>query len=86
MPVPRYHLNLFWSAEDEAWIADVPDLGSVSAHGEKPARALREVGVAVEAAVAVLRAGNWHACPESLATGRQSMPPAIDETKPDTEG
>jgi predicted RNase H-like HicB family nuclease len=55
MPVPRYHINLFWSEEDDAWIADVPDLGSVSAHGESAMDALREVEVAIEAAVAVLR-------------------------------
>ena len=55
MPAPRYHINLFWSDKDEAWIADVPDLRSVSAHGETAADALREVEIAVEAAVAVLR-------------------------------
>lgn len=22
----RYHINLFWSDEDECWVADVPDL------------------------------------------------------------
>lgn len=55
MSLPRYHINLFWSDEDEAWIADVPDLGSVSAHGESAAEALHEVEMAIEAAVAVLR-------------------------------
>ena len=26
MNEPHYHINLFWSAEDECWIAEVPDL------------------------------------------------------------
>ena len=45
----RYHINIFWSAEDEAWIADVPDLRYCSAHGDSPAEALREVEEAVAA-------------------------------------
>ena len=34
MNEPHYHINLFWSAEDECWIADVPDLKPCSAHGD----------------------------------------------------
>jgi len=44
----RYHINLFWSAEDECWIADVPDLRPCSAHGGTPAEAIAEAEVAVE--------------------------------------
>ena len=32
----RYHINIFWSDEDECWIADVPDLRYCSAHGATP--------------------------------------------------
>jgi len=46
---PRYHINLFWSDEDEAWIADVPDLTYCSAHGPTPGKALHEVQVAMQA-------------------------------------
>jgi predicted RNase H-like HicB family nuclease len=45
---PRYHINLFWSNEDNCWIADVPDLKYCSAHGDTAAEALEEVGVAIE--------------------------------------
>ena len=45
----EYHINLFWSAEDECWIADIPDLKFCSAHGETPDEALREVQVAKKA-------------------------------------
>ena len=45
----RYHINLFWSAEDECWVADVPDLRFCSAFGDSPETAVREVQVAMRA-------------------------------------
>jgi predicted RNase H-like HicB family nuclease len=44
----RYHINVFWSAEDDCWIADVPDLRSCSAHGDTPSEAIAEAEVAIE--------------------------------------
>lgn len=44
----RYHINLFWSADDECWIADVPDLRPCSAHGETPSEAIAEAETAIE--------------------------------------
>ena len=44
----RYHFNIFWSHEDQAFIADIPDLECCSAHGSTPQDALREVLVAQE--------------------------------------
>lgn len=38
-----YHVNLFYSDEDEGYIADIPDLKNCSAFGETPEKALREV-------------------------------------------
>ena len=32
----KYHIDLFWSEEDGAWIADVPDLQSCSTFGDMP--------------------------------------------------
>lgn len=51
----RYHVNLFWSDEDEAWIADAPDLKSCSALGDTPEEALREIEVAIEAWIEAAR-------------------------------
>ncbi len=45
---PKYHINVFWSAIDDCWIADVPDLKPCSAHGDTPAEAVAEAGVAIE--------------------------------------
>ncbi|HEX8181795.1 MAG TPA: type II toxin-antitoxin system HicB family antitoxin [Pyrinomonadaceae bacterium] len=38
-----YHINIFYSEEDEGYIADVPDLLMCSAFGQTPAEALAEV-------------------------------------------
>ena len=38
-----YHINIFYSEEDEGYIADVPDLKFCSAFGETPEQALAEV-------------------------------------------
>ncbi len=41
-----YHINIFFSQEDEGYIADVPDLPMCSAFGKTPAEALAEVKTA----------------------------------------
>jgi predicted RNase H-like HicB family nuclease len=41
--VKDYHINLFYSEEDEGYIADIPDLKRCSAFGETPEMALQEV-------------------------------------------
>lgn len=38
-----YHINIFYSDENEGYIADIPDLNYCSAFGEKPEMALAEV-------------------------------------------
>lgn len=48
MSQPRYHINLFWSSEDECWIADVPDLKPCSAHGDTPEEAIANIQNAIE--------------------------------------
>ena len=47
MPVV-YPINVFWSDEDEAWVADVPDLDFCSAVGDTPHEAVSDVEVAIE--------------------------------------
>ncbi len=43
-----YHINIFYSEEDECYIADIPDLKYCSAHGDTQQEALREVLLAKE--------------------------------------
>lgn len=44
-----YHINIFYSEDDEAYIADIPDLKYCSAHGATPQEALAEVLIARDA-------------------------------------
>ena len=41
-----YHINIFYSDEDQATIADIPDLKYCSASAETPQQALQEVLIA----------------------------------------
>jgi predicted RNase H-like HicB family nuclease len=43
-----YHINIFYSAEDGCYVADIPDLETCSAFGDTPAEALAELEVAKE--------------------------------------
>ncbi len=47
--VSDYHINIFYSAEDAAYVADIPDLASCSAVGATPEQALAAVEIAKEA-------------------------------------
>ncbi|WP_324282254.1 type II toxin-antitoxin system HicB family antitoxin [Cyanobacterium aponinum UTEX 3221] len=44
-----YHINIFYSEEDQGYIADIPDLKFCSAYGETPEEALQEVLIAKKA-------------------------------------
>ncbi|HOC31249.1 MAG: type II toxin-antitoxin system HicB family antitoxin [Armatimonadetes bacterium] len=50
-----YHINIFYSEEDDGYIADIPDLEHCSAFGDTPAQALRELEIAREAWLAAAR-------------------------------
>ena len=50
-----YHINIFYSSEDEGYIADIPDLSACSAFGETPDAALREVEIAKTAWIEAAR-------------------------------
>ena len=44
-----YHINIFFSEEDECYVADIPDLEHCSAFGDTPEAALHEVEIAKSA-------------------------------------
>jgi predicted RNase H-like HicB family nuclease len=56
--VKDYHINIFYSEEDEGYIADIPDLKFCSAFGETPEEALRQVQIAKAAWLEAVRAEN----------------------------
>ncbi|MDI6782033.1 MAG: type II toxin-antitoxin system HicB family antitoxin [bacterium] len=51
-----YHVNVFYSEEDEGYIADIPDLKHCSAFGKTPEEALGEALKAKEAWLEAARA------------------------------
>jgi predicted RNase H-like HicB family nuclease len=54
--VKDYHINVFYSEEDQGYIADIPDLKYCSAFGATPEEALAEVLKAKAAWLATARA------------------------------
>ncbi|MEO5937763.1 MAG: type II toxin-antitoxin system HicB family antitoxin [Sphingomonas sp.] len=59
MSDPHYHINLFWSDEDDCWIADVPDLRFCTTHGDSPTTALANVRDAINGWLEVARDQNF---------------------------
>ncbi|MDN5860905.1 MAG: type II toxin-antitoxin system HicB family antitoxin [Pseudonocardia sp.] len=51
-----YHINVFFSASDGGYVADIPDLHACSAFGESPEEAVAEVVRARDAWLDVARA------------------------------
>lgn len=51
-----YHINIFYSKDDDGYIADIPDLEACSAFGETPEEALRQVEIAKAAWLEAARA------------------------------
>ncbi len=49
MKFPDYHINVFYSEEEECYVADIPDLTFCSAFGDTPEEAMKEVLIAKEA-------------------------------------
>jgi len=51
-----YHINIFYSEDDEGYIADIPDLEACSAFGETPGGALHAVQKAKDLWIEAARA------------------------------
>ncbi len=61
----EYPIVVFYSEDDEGYIADISDLKHCSAFGDTPQEALEEVLIAKEAWLEAARANNitgWAAC------------------------
>jgi predicted RNase H-like HicB family nuclease len=80
--IHKYHINLFWSEPDNAWVADVPDLQSCSAFGDTPAAALAEIEQAIKAWLAAAREDGLPI--PSPTTARRHAQPAEAADRPST--
>ena len=48
MPKPRYEVIIYWSEEDQAFVAEVPELPGCSADGKTYQEALANVEVVIQ--------------------------------------
>ena len=55
----KYHINVFYSEDDESFIATVPDLKGCSAFGETPEEALKEVLIAQKLWLETVADSGW---------------------------
>ncbi len=55
----RYGFHVFWSDEDDAYIAIVPGFEGVSAHGDTAEEALHEVQIALQLVVESYEDAGW---------------------------
>ncbi len=51
----RYEVIVYWSAEDEVYIAEVPELPGCAAHGGTPSKALSQAQRAISLWLATAR-------------------------------
>ncbi len=52
-------MRVFWSAEDDGYIALCPELGDLSAFGKTPEDAVKELDQAIDLALQTYRAEGW---------------------------
>ena len=52
----KYELIIWWSAEDEVFVVEVPELPGCVAHGETPEQAVKNVGDAIDLWIEVAKA------------------------------
>ena len=80
-----HHLNVFWSDEDDCYVADLPDFEYCSAFGDTPEEALAEVLIAkkgwIETAIPAGSISARQSASRLTADGQaRSPPPAFPET------
>jgi predicted RNase H-like HicB family nuclease len=67
----KYLVDVFWSDDDEGYIAVIPDLPGCSTFGTTPEAAVHEIGDAIEPRIAACRASG-EPIPESTTKARRA--------------
>lgn len=55
----NYSFNVFWSQEDQSYIATCPEFPTISAFGDTPEQALAEMQIALEMAIETYQEEGW---------------------------
>ena len=71
-----YHINIFYSDEDEGYIADIPDLVACSAFGKTPAQALEQLHIARRAWLKAAKAAGRRIPPPRYRPAIYQLPAA----------
>ena len=43
MNIPHYHINIYWSDEEDCFVGDIPDLKHCTGQGDTPEEALEDL-------------------------------------------
>lgn len=70
---PKYPIEIFWSEEDECFIANVPDLKYCSAHGDTEEEALKQIKIALKAWIETVKEKG-----EKLPPASKTIAPGIN--------
>jgi predicted RNase H-like HicB family nuclease len=71
MDAKKYRFSVFWSDEDEGYVAVCPDFRHVSAFGDTPEEALAEAQIALRLVIETYQAEGWP-LPEPMVHGEYS--------------
>jgi len=55
----KHAIIIYWSKEDDAFIAHIPELKGCMAHGDTPDEALKEVNIMVEEWLELAQEEGW---------------------------
>ena len=55
----KYEIIIYWSATDEVFVAEMPELKGCIAHGETQEEALREINTVADEWLKIAKEKNW---------------------------
>ena len=55
----KYEIIIYWSAEDNVFVAEMPELKGCMAHGDSQDEALKEINIVAEEWINIARNEGW---------------------------
>ncbi len=56
----KYEIIIYWSAPDEVFVAEMPELNGCTAHGDTQDEALRKINIVAEEWLKIAKEKGWH--------------------------